>query len=173
MRRALAALLGAALLAGCAQLPKNQPTPPALDKLSGRLSVTVAATSQQRSTGGSAGFELTGGPEAGQLTLTSPLGTLAALARWQPGEAVLQTPEQERRFADLDALTRELLGEAVPVAALFDWLRGRPWPQAPAPRHARRLRTARLAHRGQAASPRRHPADRTHRHAARPTGRRR
>lgn len=44
---------------------------------------------------------------------------------------VLQTPSEERRFDDLDALTRELLGEAIPVAALFDWLRGRPWPQAP------------------------------------------
>jgi hypothetical protein len=33
--------------------------------------------------------------------------------------------------SDLVALTRELLGEAVPVAALFDWLKARPWPAAP------------------------------------------
>jgi outer membrane lipoprotein LolB len=28
-------------------------------------------------------------------------------------------------------LTEKLLGESVPVGALFDWLRGRPWPDAP------------------------------------------
>ncbi|MDP9043518.1 MAG: outer membrane lipoprotein LolB, partial [Pseudomonadota bacterium] len=28
-------------------------------------------------------------------------------------------------------LTREVLGESVPVAALFDWLRGRPWRESP------------------------------------------
>jgi outer membrane lipoprotein LolB len=53
-----------------------------------------------------------------------------AQARWAPGSAVLATPQGERAFADLDALTREMLGESVPVAALFDWLRGRPWPGA-------------------------------------------
>ncbi|HEY1129029.1 MAG TPA: lipoprotein insertase outer membrane protein LolB, partial [Roseateles sp.] len=72
-----------------------------------------------------------GGPEAGRLELTSPLGSLVARADWRPGRVTLQTPSDERRFDDLDALTRELLGEAVPVAALFDWLKARPWPAAP------------------------------------------
>ena len=52
-------------------------------------------------------------------------------AEWRPGRVMLQTPGDERQFDDLDALTRELLGEAVPVAALFDWLQARPWPAAP------------------------------------------
>jgi outer membrane lipoprotein LolB len=91
--------------------------------------VTVAGA-QGRAAGGNASFELLGNPSTGRLELTSPLGTLVARASWQPGSVLLQTSDQERRFADLDELTRELLGEAIPVAALFDWLRGRPWAQA-------------------------------------------
>lgn len=99
-------------------------------RLSGRLSVQVAG-STGRASGGNAGFELSGNPRVGQLELSTPLGSLLARATWGPGEAMLQTPGAERSFADTDALTRELLGEAIPVAALFDWLRGRPWPQMP------------------------------------------
>lgn len=128
MRLALACL--ALAVAGCAQLPQ---TPPAGSepRLSGRISVTVAGDVHNRGTGGAASFELFGGPEAGRLELTSPLGSLVARADWQPGRALLRTPSDERRFDDLDALTREMLGEAVPVAALFDWLKARPWPAAP------------------------------------------
>ncbi|MFT7771708.1 outer membrane lipoprotein LolB [Roseateles sp.] len=128
MRLALACL--ALAFAGCAQLPH---TPPAGHeaRLSGRISVTVAGDVHSRGTGGAASFELFGGPEAGRLELTSPLGSLVARADWQPGRVTLQTPNDERRFDDLDSLTRELLGEAVPVAALFDWLNGRPWSAAP------------------------------------------
>ena len=126
----LAAFLLALALAGCAQLPQ---TPPASQesRLSGRISVTVAGDVHNRGTGGAASFELFGGPQAGRLELTSPLGALVARANWQPGRVTLQTPNDERRFDDLDALTRELLGEPVPVAALFDWLQARPWAAAP------------------------------------------
>jgi hypothetical protein len=55
---------------------------------------------------------------------------MLAQARWQPGSVVLVTPQGSRRFADLDALTREVLGESVPIEAWFDWLHGRPWPGA-------------------------------------------
>ena len=43
---------------------------------------------------------------------------------------MLVTSEGESTFADTDDLTRQLVGEALPLAALFDWLRGRPWPGA-------------------------------------------
>ena len=56
---------------------------------------------------------------------------MLAQARWSPAEVVLTTPRETRRFASLDALTREALGESVPIEAWFDWLRGRPWPGAP------------------------------------------
>jgi outer membrane lipoprotein LolB len=130
VRGGLAALAAASvLLSACASL---QPQAPPLVRedgvqLSGRLSVQVAG----RQDGGSATFELLGSPADGRLELSTPLGSLVARARWQAGEVLLQTPGEQRRFEDLDALSREMLGETVPVAALFDWLRGRPWPQAP------------------------------------------
>ncbi|MEJ6007721.1 outer membrane lipoprotein LolB [Paucibacter sp. AS339] len=128
----LLALCAALSLAACASLA---PTPaPSLTegdiRLNGRLSVQVAGSSG-RASGGNAGFELIGSPTAGQLELSTPLGSLVARASWRDGEVSLQTPDAERSYANLDELTRELLGEAIPVAALFDWLRGRPWPQAP------------------------------------------
>jgi outer membrane lipoprotein LolB len=64
------------------------------------------------------------------LGLSTPLGSMLAQARWSPAEVVLTTPRETRRFASLDALTREALGESVPIEAWFDWLRGRPWPGA-------------------------------------------
>lgn len=127
----IASLLLAATLAGCAQLPKAPPAGTAEARLGGRISVTVAGDQHNRGTGGAASFELFGGPDAGRLELTSPLGTLVARATWAPGLVALTTPDGERRFDNLDALTREMLGEAVPVAALFDWLQARPWPAAP------------------------------------------
>lgn len=133
--RVLAQCALALLVAGCSALPRQSPSA-AVDtqaRLSGRISITVAGSvaNSGRTTGGSASFELLGSPEAGRLELTSPLGGLVARASWQPGRVMLQTPDSERSFDDLDALTRELLGEAVPVAALFDWLRAQPWPAVP------------------------------------------
>jgi len=125
-RRAAAALLLAALAAGCATH-----RPEGADWLTGKLSVKVDATDTQPQRSLSSGFELRGDAESGELRLTSPLGTLVALARWAPGEAVLSASDGERRFADLDELARESLGEALPLRALPSWLRGKPWPGAP------------------------------------------
>ncbi len=124
------ALIAAALVAGligltgCATAP-----PPAGELLSGRLSVQVAGQ-PQRSV--SAGFELIGTSREGRLVLSGPLGTTALRASWSPGRAVLADRDGETQFSDLDALATAALGEAIPMAALFDWLRGRPWPDAPA-----------------------------------------
>lgn len=138
--RALIAIAAALALAGCVSAPPSAPAPAPVAsagdlQLSGRLSVRIAGDggnsgARGRASGGNAGFELSGGPAAGQLELSTPLGSLIARAQWRPGDVRLQTPEDERRYDDLDALTRELLGEAIPVTALFDWLRGKPWPQA-------------------------------------------
>lgn len=126
----LAAFLLALALGGCAQLPRERVPTPGESRLSGRISVSVAGDAHTRGTGGAASFELFGTAAAGRLELTSPLGSLVARASWQPGLVTLQTPSDERRFDDLDSLTRELLGEPVPLAALFDWLQARPWPAA-------------------------------------------
>ncbi len=122
------ALAVAVVLGGCATRP------PAIAEspwITGRLSLRVDALGDSPARSLGAGFELQGNSDRGELRLSSPLGTLLAAARWSPGEAVLRTPDREQRFADLDALSREALGEAMPLQALPDWLGGRPWPGAP------------------------------------------
>jgi outer membrane lipoprotein LolB len=112
-------------LAGCASIG-----PPGAEVLSGRLSVRVEAAGNEPERSVSGGFELRGDADRGSLDLSTPIGTLLARAQWSPDQVLLVTPQGRKRYADLPALTRELLGESLPVAALFDWLRGRPWPGA-------------------------------------------
>ncbi|AKJ27723.1 outer membrane lipoprotein LolB [Caldimonas brevitalea] len=98
---------------------------------SGRLAVRVeGAAPGGRPRASNAVFELIGDARRGELRLSSPLGSLLAVAHWSPDEAVLRAEGQTRRYASLDDLTREMVGEALPVAALFDWLRGQPWKEA-------------------------------------------
>lgn len=127
-RAALAGLAGlpglAGLLAACATVPPPEAGP----ALEGRLAVQVDGQPERSF---SAGFELRGQAEAGSLVLSGPLGSRAAQARWGVDGVVLDSGGQSRRFADLDSLAREALGEELPLAALFDWLRGRPWPARP------------------------------------------
>jgi outer membrane lipoprotein LolB len=125
-RRAASASIVAALtlmLAGCATPPRPA-APGAPSPLSGRLLVRIDG---QPPRSVSAQFELTGTPAEGALVLSGPLGTTAAQARWSRGTATLKSGDKETRFPDLDSLATEALGERIPIAALFDWLRGRPW----------------------------------------------
>jgi outer membrane lipoprotein LolB len=119
----LAALAALAGLTACASLP-----PPASGLLSGRLSVRVDGQPERAV---SAGFELSGDAERGSLVLSGPLGATAARADWSPGSAVLRSGGSETRHADLDSLGQAALGEPLPMAALFSWLRGRAWAGAP------------------------------------------
>jgi outer membrane lipoprotein LolB len=132
-RIAAAALVLAA--AACATVPPVAVAPPG-DEFSGRLSVRVEAGADAPARSVTATFELRGSADQGRLDLSTPLGSLIARARWSPMAVVLATPRGETAYADLDALTREVLGQSVPVAALFDWLHGRPWPGAPSTRDA-------------------------------------
>ena len=118
-----AAALGSGLLLGLSAC-STVGQPLAADGLSGRLSVRIDGQPERAL---SAGFELTGNADAGLLALSGPLGATLAQARWAPGQAVLASGGAENRFADLDSLASAALGEAVPMAALFDWLRGRAW----------------------------------------------
>ena len=122
-------LLAATLLGGCASV--GQHAPAGAETISGRLSVRVDATAASPARSESGNFELKGSPDHGQLNLSSPLGTVLAQARWSGRQAWLTTSQGETAYPDLDALTQEMLGERLPVAALFDWLRGRPWAGAP------------------------------------------
>jgi len=121
--------LAAALLSGCATAPTSLPT--GGDSLAGRMTVRVDAAPGSEARNVTATFDLQGSPQQGKLDLSTPLGTVLAQARWAPGKVALVTSQGERLFASLDELTREVLGESVPVNALFDWLQGRPWPGAP------------------------------------------
>jgi outer membrane lipoprotein LolB len=94
---------------------------------SGRLVVQVESTPPRRI---SAEFDLSGDAGQGRLELNGPLGVIVARAQWRPGQATLETSAGRQSFADSTALVDAALGEAVPVFALFDWLRGRPWPAA-------------------------------------------
>lgn len=71
-----------------------------------------------------AGFELKGLAEQGELTLTSPIGSVLGVLRWSSSEAVLENGRDTQRFTSVDALLTQTTGAAVPLAALFDWLRG-------------------------------------------------
>ncbi|MDP3086229.1 MAG: outer membrane lipoprotein LolB [Rubrivivax sp.] len=98
---------------------------------SGRLTVRVDAHGDQAARQVGAAFDLRGDGDTGELRLSSPLGTLLAQANWSPGAAVLRSADGETRYPDLDTLSRQALGEALPLRALPDWLAGRPWPGAP------------------------------------------
>ena len=125
MRRHAAFAAALWLFGGCASVSRPPP------ELAGRLSVRVEAHDAQPARSVNTQFELRGDASAGELQLSTPFGSTAAQARWRPGQAELVTSDGTRRFADLDALAQELLGEALPLAALIDWLRGRAWNGAP------------------------------------------
>lgn len=121
--------MAAGALAACAAPQPGAESP----VLSGRLALQIAAQPPEGPARAlSAHFALAGDASTGRLELSTPLGTSLGAARWAPGEAVLLAPgAPEQRYDGLDGLTRALFGETLPVAALFDWLAGRPWPAAP------------------------------------------
>lgn len=119
--RLLAAGAVAAALAGCAT-PQRTAAPPGVQVYTGRLALSVAANPPQAF---SAGFELKGAPDAGELTLYTPLGGTLAVLGWTPGSATLKSGNDVRQFASLEALASEVTGAELPVTALFDWLAGK------------------------------------------------
>ncbi len=125
-RSVLGALALAALLGACTT-PPRLPPPPGEEAWNGRLALQIDSQPPQSF---SAGFDLRGTPSAGELQLTSPLGNTLAMVVWNRDGAELRQGGQVTRRGSLDELTTELSGTAVPVAALFDWLRGQPG-QAP------------------------------------------
>jgi len=115
----------AALVGGCASTPQTD------ESLRGRLSVQVAAIDTAPPRSMSAAFVLSGDAVVGRLDLNTPIGTTLARASWAPGYVELATPQGTTSHASLGDMTREVVGEVLPVEALFDWLRGRPWSGAP------------------------------------------
>ncbi|MEK0416031.1 MAG: hypothetical protein RI949_37 [Pseudomonadota bacterium] len=123
MRVALAVSL---LTTGCVS-PRVQEA----GTLQGRLALRVAATAALPERQLSALFALGGNASQGFLELSTPLGLTLATAKWQPGRVELRTPQESMVLDDLNALAQRTLGEPMPLGAVFAWLRGRAWDQAP------------------------------------------
>lgn len=109
------------LLTACAAPPAKISTPEA--DWSGRLAIQVLKDPPESL---SARFELQGSAQSGQMDLLSPIGTTMARLQWQPEFARLQQGQQQMDSASLQHLATRLTGTELPIAALFEWLAGRP-----------------------------------------------
>lgn len=130
MRRRLRAALALAVLLQLMACATRPPADEASPWTSGKLSLRVDALADKPARSVNASFDLRGSGQRGELRLMSSLGTIVASARWSADRAVLQTGDGEREYADLEALSQDALGEALPLRALPDWLAGRAWPGA-------------------------------------------
>lgn len=117
------ALIATILIAGCTR-PISEIAPNSFrnEFWTGRISLNVKSEPEQSF---SAGFELKGRSDRGELTLISPLGNVLGILRWAPGEAELDSGNRNiQRFDSVDALMAQATGAAVPLAALFAWVKG-------------------------------------------------
>ena len=121
----MAALAALVILTACAVPPAANDIPSA-NRWRGRLAITVQTNSlaQTPAQSMSAGFELSGSPQTGELTLYTPLGGTAAALSWSTRGATLRSAGESRDFASLEALLLHTLGTELPLAALFAWLAG-------------------------------------------------
>ena len=110
------------LIAGCAhKIYRNDLNDLEKKLWTGRISLQIQSDPVQAFF---AGFELKGRAERGELSLTSPLGNVLGIMRWSPDEAALESGNGIKRFPSVDALLEQTTGAAIPIAALFDWLKG-------------------------------------------------
>lgn len=115
--------------------------PPALPGhvYSGRLAVRTDAAPNLPARSVTGQFELSGNASNGQLILTTPIGTTVARARWSdpvgtrgiPSRIELEADGGTTHYATLEEMMQRAIGDQLPLAAMFDWLSGRPWPDAP------------------------------------------
>ena len=90
---------------------------------SGRLAIQVLKDPPESL---SAHFELQGSAQSGQMVLLSPIGTSLARLQWQAEYARLEQGQEQVVGTSLQNLAARLTGTELPIAALFDWLAGRP-----------------------------------------------
>ena len=113
-------------IAGCTTNPRAEgPSDTKSGPWSGRLALRLDSLPPQSF---SASFQLSGQATQGELSLFTPIGSTAAAMAWGPGGATLRNGSESRAFSSLEAMVAEVTGTPLPVAALFDWLAGRPTP---------------------------------------------
>ena len=135
---------GAVVLALLLQACVTHPPPLPGHVWSGKLGVRTDAAPGQPARSMSGQFELSGSASSGQLVLTSPIGTTIARARWsdpvgtrgEPSKIELEADGGTTHYATLEEMMQRAIGDQLPLAAMFDWLDGRPWPDAPVQRSA-------------------------------------
>lgn len=111
----------ALLTAGCAT-PRMSPVD-ANAYWTGRMAIQVLKDPPESL---SAGFELQGSAQSGEMVLLSPIGTTLARLEWTPQGARLAQGQQQVDSPSLQRLGARLTGTELPIAALFEWLAGRP-----------------------------------------------
>lgn len=110
-------------VAGCAtQSPAPKAAVEEQTHWQGKLALRVFSKPVQAL---SASFDLQGHPEAGELTLSSPLGTTLARLQWDANSATLTANGEQKNYGSLQELARKATGSDLPVASLFAWLQGR------------------------------------------------
>jgi outer membrane lipoprotein LolB len=126
--RRLSLLAIAAVLSGCATTGANLSNSTvgayrdSID-LSGRLSVNYHKDGRPESVTGN--FNWTQRPGRIDVNLASPLGQTIAAITVTPDSATLTQAERAPRVArDINTLSAQALGFALPVAGLRDWLQG-------------------------------------------------
>ncbi len=125
----IAAGLCAALLGGCASVAPGaggnsasiSPYRPNFDT-AGRLSVNYKHNGTPESLSGKFTWAQT--PSRLDVTLSSPMATIATITVTPTSATLVQADKAPRVAPDLDALSREALGWALPVSGLRDWLQG-------------------------------------------------
>jgi len=124
--------LSALLIAGCASLPPLELQP---QLYTGRFAASISRGDAREAISGR--FTFSTGPTRSVLDLASPLGNTLARVDASADGATLTAPQGDGSLAtwhgpSADALAESVLGYALPVAGLPDWLQGRAAPGRPA-----------------------------------------
>lgn len=122
VRLSVTFFLVALVMTGCAyKTQKISENDTENERWSGRISLQIQSDPSQAFF---AGFELKGKAEAGELTLLSPIGSVLGVMRWSLDEALMISNGETQRFDSIETLLMKITGAALPMTALFDWLKG-------------------------------------------------
>ena len=127
VRRALAALVLAAALAGCAGVARNEAQAPAADAaaLAAPFDVEGRLSARRGNDGVAGQFTWAHDGAADRIVLSTPLGqTLARLSGDAAGVRAEGADGRVESAPAWDALTARTLGFPLPVAGLSAWIRG-------------------------------------------------